>query len=289
MKYKVRHQTQYFYSDPASISYNRVHSCPPPLPYQSFSAAALTIEPEPAFLNRQTDFFGNPVTMFTIQESHQELSTILSFEADVQTRVMEQNSLPWDEVTQQLRLPRTPEPLEASQFRFDSTWVKRSSELIDFADDCFPPGRPLVEASLALCSKIFAEFTFDSDHTDVSTPIAEVLKSRRGVCQDFAHLALGSLRGLGLAARYVSGYLLTAPPPGQEKLQGADASHAWISVWAPPLGWVDLDPTNDCLVSDQHITLAVGRDYHDVCPLRGLVLGGGQQLVRVGVDVQICN
>ena len=286
MKYSVRNQTQYFYSDSVAISYNRIHCNPKNFPYQSFSNASLTIDPEPAFLNQQTDFFGNPVTLFTIQESHQKLNAVLMFEAEVFPRTLETPTLAWEDVAQGLLKPRTPEELDASQFRFDSTWVKTFDKLTNYARDCFPPGRPVADGGLALCQKIFREFTFDNNHTDVSTPVREVLESKRGVCQDFAHLALGALRGLGLSARYVSGYLLTLPPPGKEKLQGADASHAWISLWAPPVGWIDFDPTNNCMVSQQHITLAIGRDYHDVCPLRGLVLGGGQQLVRVGVDVK---
>lgn len=285
MKYSVRHQTRYSYSDLVSISYNRLHSRPRSCPWQTFSEARLTINPEPAFQHPQTDFFGNPVTFFTVQKAHRELDVVVFFDADVQTRRIDGASERWEEVARKLANPADKESLEASQFRFDSNWIARSDSLTDFARQSFSKDRPLLEAALDLCGRIYREFTFDNSATTVATPLEEVLKQRSGVCQDFAHLAIASMRGIGLAARYVSGYLLTIPPAGQERLQGADASHAWVSVWAPPLGWVDIDPTNNCLVSDQHITLAWGRDFHDVSPLRGVMLGGGQQVVKVGVDV----
>ncbi len=285
MKYSVRHQTRYLYVDDVSISYNRLHSEPRLSPWQESSQARLSIDPEPAFKSHQTDFFGNPVTFFTVQEAHQELIVTVLFEVDVQARVYEQASRAWDRVTKDLLAAEDLESLEAGQFRFSSTWVECSEPLRTFAEASFPAGRPVLEGARDLCRRVFTEFTFDPEATTIATPVGDVLETRRGVCQDFAHLVIGCLRSLGLAARYVSGYLLTNPPPGQERLQGADASHAWISVWAPPLGWVDLDPTNDLLVSDQHVTLAWGRDFHDVSPLRGVVLGGGTQIVKVGVDV----
>lgn len=285
MKYSVRHQTRYLYVDDVSISYNRLHSEPRLSPWQESSQARLSIDPEPAFKSHQTDFFGNPVTFFTVQEAHQELIVTVLFEVDVQPRVYEQESREWDAVAQDLRSAKDLDSLEAGQFRFSSTWVECSESLREFAEASFPPGRSVLEGAQDLCRRVFQDFTFDPEATTIATPVGDVLDTRRGVCQDFAHLVIGCLRSLGLAARYVSGYLLTNPPPGQERLQGADASHAWISVWAPPLGWVDIDPTNDLLVSDQHVTLAWGRDFHDVSPLRGVVLGGGTQVVKVGVDV----
>jgi transglutaminase-like putative cysteine protease len=284
-RYSVRHQTRYIYADQVSISYNRVHSQPRPSLWQSFAQAALVIDPLPAFLARQTDFFGNPVTFFTVQEPHQELQVTVGFEATVTARTYDEPVQCWDELAEQLRLPPDLACLEASQFRFPSTWVEVSEPLRRFAAPSFKARRSVLEGALDLCRRIHAEFTFDSEATTIATPVQEVLDTRRGVCQDFAHLFIGSLRSLGLAARYVSGYILTTPPPGQERLQGADASHAWVSVWAPPLGWVDLDPTNNLAISDQHVTLAWGRDFHDVSPMRGVVLGGGAQVVKVGVDV----
>lgn len=284
-RYSVRHQTRYSYSDLVAISYNRIHCQPRACPWQSFSQARLSVDPEPEFLARQTDFFGNPVSFFTVQEPHRELTVTVMFEAEVKSRTYSDPGEPWEAVVERLSDARDPESLEASGFRFASSWVELSSELAQFAADSFRPSRPLLEAAGDLCARIHREFTFDPEATTIATPVREVLRSRRGVCQDFAHLFIGALRSLGLACRYVSGYILTVPPPGQERLQGADASHAWVSVWAPPLGWVDLDPTNNLIVSDQHVTLAWGRDFHDVSPMRGVVVGGGAQVVRVGVDV----
>ena len=285
MKYSVRHQTRYLYADQVAISYNRVHSQPRPQEWQTFSQARLSIDPEPAFLAKQTDFFGNPVTFFTVQEPHSELRVTVLFEANVQARTYSQEGWSWEELAASLAHPASPSSLEVSQFRFASTWVEVSEPLRRFAAPSFRPGCTVLEGARDLCRRIHADFVFDPEATTIATPVQEVLDSRRGVCQDFAHLFIGAMRSLGLAARYVSGYILTTPPPGQERLQGADAGHAWVSVWAPPLGWVDLDPTNNLLVSDQHVTLAWGRDFHDVSPMRGVVLGGGAQEVKVGVDV----
>ena len=284
-RYSVRHQTRYLYSDSVAISYNRIHCQPRLCPWQTFENPRLSVDPEPEFLARQTDFFGNPVSFFTVQEPHKDLTVTVMFEAEVKKRLYEQESESWERVAQRLKAAETPESLEANGFRFASSWVGLSSSLADFAKPSFSPNRPLFEAAADLCARIHREFTFDPEATTIATPVQDVLESRRGVCQDFAHLAIGAMRSLGLACRYVSGYILTVPPPGQERLQGADASHAWISVWAPPLGWVDFDPTNNLVVSDQHVTLAWGRDFHDVSPMRGVVVGGGAQIVKVGVDM----
>lgn len=285
MKYLVTHQTRYLYSEKVSISYNRVHSRPCALAGQTVENCKLLVQPEPASIDSERDFFGNPIAFFTIQKPHRELEVTVSFDADVRKREAPAESASWESVVEWLKGPSESQIVNASQFRHDSDWIKRSDTLAGFASKSFPKGRSVFEGAQDLCSRIYRDFEFDSTATTVATPVEDVLEKRRGVCQDFAHLALGGLRSLGLAARYVSGYILTLPPPGQPRLQGADASHAWISVWCPPVGWVDLDPTNDLVVSDQHVTLAIGRDYHDVCPLRGVVLGGGAQTVKVGVDV----
>jgi transglutaminase-like putative cysteine protease len=180
---------------------------------------------------------------------------------------------------------RSPAGLAAYQYAFDSPCVRNSPELADFALPSFTPGRPILAAAADLTRRIHTEFRYDPTATSVNTPPSEVLKTRRGVCQDFAHLAIGCLRSLGLPARYVSGYLLTTPPPGKPRLVGADASHAWFSVYTPDCDWVDYDPTNNIRPSDQHVTLAWGRDYSDVCPIKGVFFGGGQQVVQVSVDV----
>ena len=285
MKYLVTHQTRYLYSDTVSISYNRVHSRPGAVIGQTTGNGKLLIEPEPASIDTQRDFFGNPIAFFSIQEPHRELEVTVSFDAEVEKRGTPEGGHDWQTVVELLRNTPSQESIQASQFRHDSCWIQRSDALAEFCAKSFPTGRPVLQGAQDLCGRIYRDFDFDPTATTVATPLEDVLDKRKGVCQDFAHLALGGLRSLGLAARYVSGYILTLPPPGQPRLQGADASHAWISVWCPPHGWVDLDPTNDLLVSDQHVTLAVGRDYHDVCPMRGVVLGGGTQTVKVGVDM----
>ena len=179
--------------------------------------------------------------------------------------------------------------MDVLQFVSTSRHTRIVHEALDYALPSFPPGRPILEAALDLTKRIYREFTFDSTSTDISTPVSHVLQERRGVCQDFAHLAITCLRGLGLPARYVSGYLLTYPPPGMEKLQGADASHAWLSVWAPEVGWVDFDPTNGIMPSEEHITVAYGRDYDDVSPISGILLGGSRQKMVVAVDVTVAS
>lgn len=284
MRYSIRHQTRYIYSGPASISHNRLCSKPRACPWQVSPGSSLQISPEPAFLNHQYDYYRNPVSFFTVQSPHRELRVVVNFEAEVKPRPIIDWSESWEAAAEHLKAPSCEDAIRACQFRFDSTWVKRSQNFTAYAKKSFPKGRALVEGSLDLCRRIYEDFEFNDQATDVATPLTKVFKNRKGVCQDFAHLAVAGLRGLGLAARYVSGYIRTIPPPGQERMQGADASHAWLSVWTPQ-GWLDLDPTNNCRAGQDHITLAWGRDYHDVCPLRGVVLGGGNQKVDVGVDV----
>ena len=199
-------------------------------------------------------------------------------------------STPWEEVRDRLAYDSTdpvPADLNATRFLFESPHVRVKHELADYAADCFPPNTPVLVGAHALMAKIFKEFTFDPEATTVSTPVLEVLEKKRGVCQDFAHLMIACLRALGLSARYVSGYLLTRPPPGKPRLIGADASHAWVSVYAPGSenDWVDFDPTNNLLPNTEHITLAFGRDFSDISPLRGIILGGGGTEPEVAVTV----
>jgi len=187
---------------------------------------------------------------------------------------------PWEAA-----LDRPALPVEAIDCMFDSPLIKASAELATYARPSFPPGRPLLEAIVELTQRIHEDFRFDPKATTVATPITEVFRSRRGVCQDFARLQIACLRSLGLAAHYVSGYLETVPPPNQSRLLGADASHAWLAVYCPEIGWIDIDPTNNLLPAGTHVTLAWGRDYSDVSPIRGVILGGGGHSLRVRVDV----
>lgn len=287
MIYRVRHTTTYSYSEPVSLCHNVAHLLPRESPRQTCMESALEIEPRPAVSQARTDFFGNPVMFFTIQEPHRELRVTAHHLTNVVPTVLPdpETTLTWAAARAGLESARDPEGLAALQYIFDSPYIKSSPALAEYAAESFWPDRPFLAALLDLTRRIHAEFRYDPTATTIATPIAEVFAQRRGVCQDFAHLQIGCLRSLGLAARYVSGYLLTKPPEGQERLVGADASHAWLSAWCPGIGWIDVDPTNNQAPSDQHILLAWGRDYEDVSPIKGVILGGGQHTVRVAVDV----
>jgi transglutaminase-like putative cysteine protease len=224
------------------------------------------------------------------ERPHDELKVSARLKVEVLARpaLNVQDSPAWEAACSALRYsgqPLAPDVLDAARFRFESPYVHLKQVFADFAAECFNPGRPLLAAVDGLMLKIFSEFSFDAAATQVATPLLQVLEERRGVCQDFAHLMLACLRSLGLSARYISGYLLTQPPPGQPRLIGADASHAWISVFCPQHGWVDFDPTNNIRPALEHITLAWGRDFADVSPLRGVILGGGSHDPEVQVTV----
>ena len=287
MTYKITHKNHYHYSRNVSLCHNLAHLTARDCAWQTCLESELDISSPPVVSTTRTDYFGNLVTYFTVQEPHKKLDVTAINVVDVHPQPIPDpaRTPPWEEARQLLRARLDEETLAAYQFAFDSQYVRRDPELIAYAAPSFPPGRPLLEAVLDLNHRIFTEFVFDSRATSIDTPLHELLANRRGVCQDFAHLAIGCLRSLGLAARYVSGYLLTNPPPGQERLIGADMSHAWLSVFHPGSGWIDFDPTNDLIPKEKHITLAWGRDYDDVSPIKGVILGGGRHSVDVGVDV----
>lgn len=233
------------------------------------------------------DFFGNCVRYLALQEPHQRLVVESRSRIDVAPRdgpVDLPSSPAWESVAASL-VAADVAVLDPLQFAFASPYVALDREARDYALPSFSGGRPILEAAMNLTSRIFEDFEYQGGVSDVSTPVRQVLKMRKGVCQDFAHLEIACLRSIGLAARYVSGYLLTHPPPGRPKLVGSDASHAWLSVWAGELGWIDLDPTNNVIPDVEHITLAWGRDYGDVSPMNGFIIGGGTHSVTVGVDV----
>lgn len=287
MIYQVTHRTTFTYTQPVAISHHVLRLTPRSHPRQHCLRFNMTIDPAPSVRSESEDYFGNPITHLTIQTPHPQLI----FEAKTLLDVMKpppihvDQSPPWDQVIQQVQTPAGSAGLEAQQFMYDSPYITIDDATYDFVRDCFPPGRPLLAGVMDLTSRIFREFTYEGGVTDVSTPVKDVLASRKGVCQDFAHLEIAALRSLGLPARYISGYLLTHPAEGQEKLVGADASHAWLSIWSPDLGWVDFDPTNNLIPSDEHITLAWGRDYGDVSPINGFMVGGGHHTLTVSVDV----
>jgi transglutaminase-like putative cysteine protease len=287
MIYRVTHTNSYSYSEPVSLCHNLLHLTARDTPRQTCRQSQLLIQPVPAVSSTRTDYFGNSATYFTIQEPRPQLmvSAVNLAQLRPEPQPDPATTPAWEQVQQRLVQPNSPDDLEACQFLFDSSYIRSNIELADYARPSFAAGRPLLDAVLDLTKRIHADFRYDKTATTTATPILEVLRNRHGVCQDFAHLEIACLRSLALPARYVSGYLLTSPPPGQPRLIGADASHAWLSVYSPGLGWVDVDPTNNLIPSDKHITLAWGRDYDDVSPIKGVILGGGQQKVVVAVDV----
>ncbi|HEX3147358.1 MAG TPA: transglutaminase family protein [Gemmataceae bacterium] len=284
--YRITHTTTYTYGDPVSLCQNVAHLTPRSSPRQRVERTVMSVTPEPAVFEERLDYFGNPVTYFTVQEQHTELVVRVSHRMVVRPDTpMPTATPPWEEVRAQLRRDRSPAWLDAYQYAFDSRFAAAGKTPSDYAAASFTSGRPILDAALDLTRRIYMDFVYDAKATTLATPVAEVFETRRGVCQDFAHVELACLRSLGLAARYVSGYLSTLPPPGRPRLVGADATHAWISIFCGDAGWVDLDPTNNQVPADRHILLAWGRDYEDVSPLKGVILGGGRHEVKVSVDV----
>lgn len=282
VQYEVVHTTKYDYSQSVAVSHHLARLNPRALPHQQPLQHDLQIDPAPAAMTTHTDYFGNSVTFFAMQGAHKRLTVRARSRVALQATTLPSPSdtPPWETVAD-----RTALPLEALEFLFDAALIPPSADLIAYARAAFPPGRPLLEAVLELTRRIHEEFAFDPTATTVKTPLDEVFTSRRGVCQDFARLEIACLRSLGLPARYVSGYLETVPPPGRARLLGADASHAWLAVYCPEAGWIHVDPTNNLLPSGTHITVAWGRDYNDVSPIHGVILGGGTHTLRVNVDV----
>lgn len=291
MKYRVVHKTVYRYSEPASLSQNELILQPRETAAQRAGQTDLDISPRPEYIHRRTDFFGNTVHVFMVQQPHTQLAmTAVSRVETLPADPPAPDRTPsWEAVARRLTAHALPEELEAYQFVFASPLVAVSPDVGDYTRVSFPPGRPVLEGAVELMGRIFNDFTYDKTATTVDTGVDQVLADRKGVCQDFAHLAISGLRSLGLAARYVSGYLETLPPPGKPKLVGADASHAWLSLFVPGLGWTDLDPTNNLIPGERHLTLAWGRDYGDVTPVKGVVMGGGMHTLSVMVDVAAQN
>lgn len=287
MIYKISHRTIYKYKYPVSVGNHVACLHPRSLPRHKVIRSELQIYPTPATRTERVDYFGNLLCFFTVQEPHKELVVEASSEVIVEdAERWPQQSPPWEEAARSIPNDLNPATLEAYQFGFESPRIRVRPEFAAYALESFTPGRPLAEGLLDLTARIHADFRFDSKVTNVRTPTEEVFRKRRGVCQDFSHLQIACLRSLNLAARYVSGYLRTYPPPGKPRLVGADASHAWVSAYCPGVGWLDMDPTNNLVPSNGHVTLAWGRDYGDVSPLRGLILGGGAHALKVAVDME---
>lgn len=287
MIYDVSHRTLYRYSVPVVQSQHIVHMSPRAVERQRIKGHALLIEPAPTIRTEREDYFGNRVVMFDIEQEHKELIVHARSTIGVTARPAPDFSVstPWDELARRIANPLAGTDLDVARYACASKNTRASPDIAAYARQSFPADRPVLVGAWDLIERIYSDFTFDPTATDVSTPITQVLQQRRGVCQDFSHLALACLRAMRLSARYVSGYILTRPPAGAPRLAGADASHAWISVWSPEFGWVDFDPTNGLMPRDEHITIAYGRDYDDVSPISGILLGGSEHSVHVGVDV----
>lgn len=288
MKYQITHRTRYHYKGSVTVSHHLARLSPRSLPGQRCPWHELEIQPVPVGRGVHVDPFGNTAVYFEIEGKHDALEVSARSLVEVLPGIIQApaSTQPWEAVRAACHEEKLSHGSDAGAFRFSSPLVPTGPDFADFARPDFPPGRPVLEGVTALTTRIYHDFKFDSRATEVSTPVADVLRKRAGVCQDFAHLMIACLRSLGLPARYVSGYLETRPPPGKPRLIGADASHAWVSVFCGDnAGWVDTDPTNNLLPGERHITVAWGRDFSDISPLRGVTLGAGGQHLEVSVDV----
>lgn len=286
-RYIVKHETRYSYRSPVAQSWQLAHLTPRALPWQTVVKHELRIDPPPDERHDEFDSFGNMATHFSLHAAHQALRVHMSCAVEVAPRLLTTgaDATPWEAVRDDVRADPAQDGLMAARMTESTRLVPWSEAAVAYAAPSFAEGRNWLEALTDLTHRIHADFEFEPGSTTISTSVDEVLAQRRGVCQDFAHLMLSCLRGYGLAARYMSGYLLTDPPPGQPRLMGADASHAWVAAYAPGHGWVEFDPTNDRLADQRYITLAWGSDYADAVPLRGVILGGRGQTMTVEVSV----
>lgn len=287
MDYRVSHRTTYHYQQDVAYSRLIAHLMPQSTPVQQLRTFDLEVSPLPVERVERSDFFGNGTHWFTIDEPH----TLLEITAESRVSVEAAPGLAgapgasWENVRATLEAAGRSEALEAVQYAFDTPLTRVTDDVVEYARTSFRHGRTLLESVIELNSRVHADFAYEKETTDTGTTVERVFELRGGVCQDLAHVGIAAVRSMGLAARYVSGYLLTQPPPGRERLVGADASHAWFAVWIPPLGWIDFDPTNDMLPGTEHITVAWGRDYADVAPIHGIITGGSEHEVDVAVDV----
>ena len=287
MKYRITHRTTYEYSEDASLSQNELFLQPRESPFQHVLESNLSVDPIPQYRQDRIDYFGNKATVIMVQHHHIEL--MIEARSTVETIVSASpkptETLAWEKVAQEVLRHDYQESLFAYQFTFPSPMVQLPAGARVYVKQFFPPGQPVLVGALQLIEAIYKEFEYNKAATTVDTTVEQALTNKKGVCQDFAHVTISCLRSLGLPARYVSGYLETTPPPGKPKLVGADASHAWLAIYIPGFGWVDLDPTNNLIPGEKHITLAWGRDYSDVTPVKGVVMGGGSHRLQVSVDV----
>lgn len=284
-RYALRHVTRYRYAHPVDLANHLLHLTPRALPGQRVDSVSLGVTPAPAYRTEGTDHFGNGVSWLSIETPHESLEVVLDAVVEVgfAPPPPAASTQPWEAVRD---AALRPEGVEAAEFALPSALAPADAGAGAYVAQSFPPGRTVLAGLLEVTARIKRDFAFKPGVTTISTPVSQVLSLRGGVCQDFAHLMIAGLRAIGLPARYCSGYVRTRPPPGQQRRQGADQSHAWVGAWlGPDLGWVDLDPTNDLVVCDEHVLLGWGRDYADVSPVKGILLGGGKQVLEVSVDL----
>lgn len=284
-RYALRHATRYRYAYPVDLANHLLHLTPRALPGQVVHSVSLDVTPTPAYRTEGTDHYGNGVSWLSIEAPHAALEVVLDamVEVDFAPPPPAATTPPWEAVRD---AALRPEGVAATEFVLPSALAPADAGAGAYVAQSFPPGRPVLAGLLEVTGRIKRDFAFKPGVTTISTPVSQVLSLRGGVCQDFAHLMIAGLRAIGLPARYCSGYVRTRPPPGQQRRQGADQSHAWVGAWlGPQLGWVDLDPTNDLVVADEHVLLGWGRDYADISPVKGILLGGGKQVLEVSVDL----
>ena len=285
----VLHETRYAYAPAVRTAQHMAHLKPATTPTQRLLRHTLAIDPAPAACSERVDVFGNTRNFFSLQFSHDALRVQAESLVSTTPPAEPAAGLPWEQAVERMRYNRAGRYDPAAEFGFASPYVPRDEAFVAYAKASFEPGRPLAQAARELMRRIHADFEFETTATDVNTPALQALALRKGVCQDLAHVMLGCLRSLGLPGRYVSGYLLTEPAPGQRRLVGCDASHAWVSVYLPgeegPGEWLALDPTHDRAAGEDYVTLAMGRDYSDVSPMRGVIHGGANHTLRVAVTV----
>lgn len=286
VRYRVRHATRYAYGSPVDLAAHMLHLRPRPRPGQAVVSERISSTPAAARRRDGHDHFGNRVTWLFLDLPHADFQVVSEAVVDVSGPPLPEaaGTPPWEEVAQ---AARQPDSWQASEFIFPTAMTPPAAEAKAYAAVSFQPARPVLEAAINLNQRIYRDFRFCSGVTDIHTPVSQIMQRREGVCQDFTHVMISALRGLGVPARYMSGYIRTRPPPGQARRQGADQSHAWVGCWLGAAhGWVELDPTNGIVVAREHVLLGWGRDFSDVSPVRGVILGGGEHSVSVGVDLE---
>jgi len=284
LRYSVTHRTSYEYASPVDLADHVAYLRPRQFGGQRVRSCELQVDPQPTSLKSHLDHYGNAVDVFRIEAGHEALAVTMRAEIEVELPLPPATPA-WESIRDDL-VAAFPVDVEASEFVHPSPLVRPTPEALRYAAASASAGRPVLDLARDLTRRIKRDFTYAPGSTDIATPLAEVFAKRRGVCQDFAHVEIACLRGLGLAAGYVSGYIRTHRRAGAPDLRGADATHAWVAVWCGrEAGWVHLDPTNDLMARDEHLVLAWGRDFADVSPLRGMILGGGEHSYSVAVDV----